>query len=123
MPVSLASSVCGMADIPANIGIRHFICCLLYTSYDAFVQEEGVDGYRLNQTMKTYDQISQLGVKVAKGQSLKMCIRDRALQGKTAGVQVLSASAKPGASPQVRIRGISSNGSCDPLYVCLLYTS
>ena len=38
--------------------------------YDAFVQEEGVDGYRLNQTMKTYDQISQLGVKVAKGQSL-----------------------------------------------------
>lgn len=38
--------------------------------YDAFVQEEGVDGYRLNQTMKTYDQITQLGVKVAKGQSL-----------------------------------------------------
>ena len=35
--------------------------------YDAFVQEEGVDGYRLNQTMKTYDQITQLGVKVAKG--------------------------------------------------------
>ena len=30
MPVSLASSVCGMADIPANIGIRRFICaCLL----------------------------------------------------------------------------------------------
>lgn len=28
--------------------------------YDAFVQEEGVDGYRLNQTMKTYDQITQL---------------------------------------------------------------
>lgn len=42
---------------------------------------------------------------------------EQALQGKTAGVQVLSASAKPGASPQVRIRGISSNGSCDPLYV------
>ena len=32
---------------------------------------------------------------------------EQALQGKTAGVQVLSASAKPGASPQVRIRGIS----------------
>ena len=31
---------------------------------------------------------------------------EQALQGKTAGVQVLSASAKPGASPQVRIRGI-----------------
>ena len=24
--IPVASSVCGMADIPANIGIRHFIC-------------------------------------------------------------------------------------------------
>ena len=39
---------------------------------------------------------------------------EQALQGKTA---VLSASAKPGSGPSVRIRGISSNGSCDPLYV------
>lgn len=29
----------------------------------------------------------------------------------------MSASAKPGSGPSVRIRGISSNGSCDPLYV------
>ncbi len=36
---------------------------------------------------------------------------EQALQGKTAGVQVLSASAKPGASPQVRIRGYKFNGS------------
>jgi TonB-linked SusC/RagA family outer membrane protein len=42
---------------------------------------------------------------------------EQALQGKTAGVQVLSASARPGASPSIRIRGISSNGSSDPLYV------
>jgi TonB-linked SusC/RagA family outer membrane protein len=42
---------------------------------------------------------------------------EQALQGKTAGVSVLSSSAKPGASPSIRIRGISSNGSCEPLYV------
>ncbi len=42
---------------------------------------------------------------------------EQALQGKIAGVSVLSASAKPGSGPSVRIRGISSNGSCDPLYV------
>lgn len=42
---------------------------------------------------------------------------EQALQGKTAGVQVFSSSARPGASPTVRIRGISSNGSSDPLYV------
>ena len=41
----------------------------------------------------------------------------QALQGKTSGVQVLSGSAKPGASPSIRIRGVSSNNSSDPLYV------
>jgi TonB-linked SusC/RagA family outer membrane protein len=41
----------------------------------------------------------------------------QALQGKTAGVQVMNSSARPGASPTIRIRGISSNGDCDPLYV------
>jgi TonB-linked SusC/RagA family outer membrane protein len=41
----------------------------------------------------------------------------QALQGKTAGVQVFSSSARPGAAPQIRIRGVGSNGSSDPLYV------
>lgn len=41
----------------------------------------------------------------------------QALQGKTAGIQVMNSSARPGASPTIRIRGISSNGDCDPLYV------
>lgn len=42
---------------------------------------------------------------------------EQALQGKTAGVQLVNTSAKPGSSPTVRIRGFSSNGSSDPLYV------
>lgn len=42
---------------------------------------------------------------------------EMALQGKTAGVQLFSSSARPGASPSVRIRGIASNGTSDPLYV------
>ncbi|MGN0195323.1 MAG: SusC/RagA family TonB-linked outer membrane protein [Candidatus Cryptobacteroides sp.] len=42
---------------------------------------------------------------------------ESALQGKTSGVFVSSSSARPGATPQIRIRGISSNGSSDPLYV------
>ncbi len=40
-----------------------------------------------------------------------------ALQGKTAGVQLISASASPGASPTIRVRGYSSNTTSDPLYV------
>ncbi len=41
----------------------------------------------------------------------------QALQGKTSGVQVLSSTARPGSSPSIRIRGVSSNSSSDPLYV------
>ena len=40
-----------------------------------------------------------------------------ALQGKTAGVQVIQTSAAPGSSPTVRVRGYSSNVSSNPLYV------
>lgn len=42
---------------------------------------------------------------------------EQALQGKTAGVQMISTSSQPGASPSIRIRGFSSNGTSDPLYV------
>lgn len=42
---------------------------------------------------------------------------NQALQGKAAGVQMISASASPGAESSIRIRGYSSNASSDPLYV------
>ena len=40
-----------------------------------------------------------------------------ALGGKTAGVQSYSSSARPGATPNIQVRGIGSNGSSTPLYV------
>jgi TonB-linked SusC/RagA family outer membrane protein len=42
---------------------------------------------------------------------------EQALQGKTAGVEIVNTSGSPGSSPTVRIRGISSNSSSDPLYI------
>jgi TonB-linked SusC/RagA family outer membrane protein len=42
---------------------------------------------------------------------------EQALQGKTAGVQIVQGSAAPGSSPDVRIRGLSSNYSSAPLFV------
>jgi TonB-linked SusC/RagA family outer membrane protein len=39
------------------------------------------------------------------------------LQGKVSGVQVINNSGAPGSSPTIRVRGYSSNGSSDPLYV------
>lgn len=40
-----------------------------------------------------------------------------AIQGKSAGVQVMNTSGAPGKTPSVRIRGYSSNGTSDPLYI------
>lgn len=42
---------------------------------------------------------------------------EQALQGKTPGVTLITTSAQPGAVPTVRVRGIASNGTSDPLYV------
>lgn len=39
------------------------------------------------------------------------------MQGKVSGVQVMNNSGAPGATPTLRIRGYSSNGSSDPLYI------
>ena len=38
--------------------------------YDAFVAQEGVNGYRLNKTILTYDQVAELGVTLQTGQFL-----------------------------------------------------
>lgn len=38
--------------------------------YWIFVQEEGADGYRLNETMKTYDKVKELGDYIIDGKSL-----------------------------------------------------
>lgn len=40
-----------------------------------------------------------------------------ALQGKVSGVQVMNTSGAPGATSTIRIRGFSSNGVSDPLYI------
>ncbi|WP_346860850.1 TonB-dependent receptor plug domain-containing protein [uncultured Draconibacterium sp.] len=40
-----------------------------------------------------------------------------ALQGKVAGVQVISTSSAPGAPSTLRVRGFSSNGNSDPLFI------
>jgi len=42
---------------------------------------------------------------------------EQALQGKTSGVQVLSSSGAPGSGIKIRVRGYSSNGNSDPLYI------
>jgi len=42
---------------------------------------------------------------------------DDALQGKTAGVQIISNSGQPGTAMSVRIRGVGTNGTAQPIYI------
>ena len=79
------------------------------------LEETIVVGYGVQKKSSLTGAVSQ--VKSEDMQARTITNANQALQGKTAGVQVLSSSAKPGASPSVRIRGISSNGDSSPLYV------
>ena len=106
-------------------------------SYIGYVTQEkkamqGVVNIKLKEDSKTLDEVIVVGYGVQKKSSVTGAISsvkeedflnrtitnaEQALQGKTAGVQIISSSAAPGSTPSVRIRGFSSNASSDPLYV------
>ncbi|BCS85307.1 SusC/RagA family TonB-linked outer membrane protein [Prevotella herbatica] len=74
-----------------------------------------VVGYGIQKKSSVTGAISQ--VKAEDIENRTITDAKQALQGKTAGVQIVSSSAAPGSSPTVRIRGFSSNVSSEPLYV------
>ena len=79
------------------------------------IEETVVVGYGVQKKSDVTGAISQ--VKSEDIQNRTITSPESALQGKTAGVQVFSSSARPGAAPSIQVRGISSNGSSNPLYV------
>jgi len=79
------------------------------------IEETVVVGYGVQKKSDLTGAISQVKSEDIANRTITSPVS--ALQGKTAGVQIFSSSAAPGSSPSVRIRGISSNGSSDPLYV------
>lgn len=126
-----------MTDLDGNFQLQAAQGATLVFSYIGYITQEqtakaGTMSVTMKEDTKTLEEVVVVGYGVQKKSSLTGAVSqvksedmeartitrpEQALQGKTAGVQVLSSSAKPGASPSVRIRGISSNGSCDPLYV------
>ena len=79
------------------------------------LEETVVVGYGVQKKSDVTGAISQ--VKSEDIANRTITTPESALQGKTAGVQVFSSSARPGAAPSIQVRGISSNGSSNPLYV------
>ncbi len=78
------------------------------------LEETVVVGYGVQKKSSLTGAVSS--VKSEDMQARTITDASQALQGKTAGVQ-MSGSAGPGGQPTIRIRGIGSNGSSDPLYV------
>ncbi|MDR0697885.1 MAG: TonB-dependent receptor [Tannerella sp.] len=109
----------------------------LVFSYIGFTTQEmratnGILNVTLKEDAKSLDEVVVVGYGVQKKSSVTGAISqvkaedmlnrtitrpEQALQGKTAGVQIVQGSASPGASPDVRIRGLSSNISSTPLFV------
>ncbi|MDO4462675.1 MAG: TonB-dependent receptor [Bacteroidia bacterium] len=79
------------------------------------IEEIVVVGYGVQKKSSVTGAISQ--VKKEDMQNRTIVDAGQALQGKTSGVQVVNASSAPGANPQIRVRGYSSNVSSDPLFV------
>lgn len=79
------------------------------------LEETVVVGYGVQKKSSLTGSVSQVKSEDIVGRTITSPAQ--ALQGKTSGVQVLSSSAKPGSSPSIRVRGIGSNGSSDPLVV------
>ena len=80
------------------------------------LQEVVVVGYGTQKKSQMTGAISSVGAKEI--QELPITNARQALQGRAAGVDVVQPGSKPGAGPQIRIRGRRSfNASNDPLYV------
>ena len=61
---------------------------------------------------------SVASVKITESDAAQSTSLDELLQGRAAGVQVISSSAQPDAGVSIRVRGLASfNGSTEPLYV------
>ena len=82
---------------------------------DRTLEQVVVVGYGTQRKRDLTGAVSQV-----KGEELKgipLTGFDQAMQGKAAGVQVTQNSGEPGGSVSVRIRGVGSTGSNEPLYI------
>ncbi len=79
------------------------------------LEEVVVIGYGVQKKSNVTGAISSVKADDLKNTSLTNV--GSALQGKVSGVQVINNSGAPGANATIRVRGYSSNGSSDPLYV------
>lgn len=97
-------------DVPAKKGMA-----IVLKEDTQLLEEVVVVGYGVQRKSDLTGAISTVSSEDIQGRSIAHL--EQALQGKTPGVTLITTSAQPGAVPTVRVRGIASNGTSDPLYV------
>lgn len=128
----------GITDIDGNfrfkVADRNGILIISYIGYlEQSVKMDGKTSFNvtLKEDSETLEEVVVVGYGVQKKSVVTGAISSikaedmmtsitnaqQALQGKTSGVQVISSSGSPGADMKIRIRGYSSNGKSDPLYI------
>lgn len=122
----------GKYEIAASIGGSLVFSYIGYETVERKISKAGVIDVRLDETSTALNEMVVVGYGVQKKSSVTGAISQvkaedienrtitspqAALQGKTAGVQVVTTSNAPGSSPTIRVRGYSSNVASDPLYV------
>ena len=97
-------------EMPASRGMH-----IVLEDDNELLDEVVVVGYGTQRKVSLTGAISSVGSDDIQGRSISNL--EQALQGKTPGVTLITTSAQPGSVPTVRVRGIASNGTSDPLYV------
>ncbi len=111
---TLIISFVGYNTQEINVNNRSSIEVTLVESSQA-LEEVVVVGYGVQRKSQVTGAISS--VKADDIQNRAFTDAAQALQGKTAGVQLILSSGAPGTTGNVRIRGVGSNSNNEPLYV------
>jgi len=107
-------SYVGYSDQDIAVDGKSIINIILYENVN-MLEEFVVVGYGVQRKSVLTGAISSIKAEDMMNSSITR--PEQGLQGKTSGVQVLSSSGSPGAGIKIRVRGFSSNGNSDPLYI------
>ena len=128
----MSTTIDGKYSVSVPEGATLLFSYIGYIPQEIVVGNQNVINIRMAENTELLDEVVVVGYGVQKKSDLTGAISsvksediqnrsiiraEQALQGKTAGVQLITVSSQPGSSPTIRVRGYSSNGSSDPLYV------
>lgn len=127
------SNINGEFNIKVTKGTVLVITYVGYQKEEIIIQNERLINVRLTEESKSLDEIVVIGygqmkrsditgslatIKIDENEAAQSSSVDRLLQGKSAGVDVISGNGAPGGVISVKVRGVSTlTGNSEPLYV------